>query len=389
MRRYTAMRPRLLTLLVTGVLIAQLLAVPGHVRAQEPPLTNTFSWDAYGVTVQYPDGWIIVDRGLRVSLRPADRDVSAGIGPELVLFVLPDASADNLAALANEYAAGVQGATSAVQSGTLAGNPSREFTFMQNAPAAAGGVVLMAGKGLPVTGVAYIMPQEEAEALLPVFLAMVDSVQVTEGGRSQTSPLPGRSDSTSVTSVQLDQRYVWRALNLALYFPADWRIESEVGSDGEEIVIGLPALDSVFDRSGGLIRVAVFPWSPGLDLRDLAEDTITEFGTISGVHDVMVAGYPGVAFDLIDDSDDAPYYVRSVTVAMEDREIVLVIVAGVAEPLWPEFRPLVSAFLSSIERVAASADLPWMDALSTGTVFQSSAPATGPRGLPVVNRPAA
>ncbi len=91
------MKQRHLTgLLVAVSLLVSLLSGTIVSGAQSAPeLTETFTWQPYGLTVQYPTDWAITE-GQTVSIHPTGRDISDGLGPELVLFQMPITSPDIL-----------------------------------------------------------------------------------------------------------------------------------------------------------------------------------------------------------------------------------------------------------------------------------------------------
>mgnify|MGYP000051842430 CR=1 FL=1 len=82
---------------------------PPVVSGAQEPLTQTVT--AYGLSVRYPAGWVAVDAGNVMSVHPADRDVSNGQGPELVLFTLAGELDTQIAA----YAGSISGDTGPVE----------------------------------------------------------------------------------------------------------------------------------------------------------------------------------------------------------------------------------------------------------------------------------
>mgnify|MGYP005842786079 CR=1 FL=1 len=330
---------------ITMWLIATVVAVFGlftgsaSAGAQTlPPLSETFAWDAHGVTVAYPAGWTVVETADLISIRLAGRDVSDGTGPELILFTVADVGPDQLDAALARYAP-TDGSVTKRSAPALGDHAARSTTFERANPATVGGITLIALDDRTALGVAYIVRAAEAPDLLPVLEAISRSVALDEGS-AEVVPVD-ESISASVASVQLPQQVEWADAGLTLYFPADWT----VSVDPVEGLTASPDALSVV----AMIQGQVMPWSAGLDLREVIMAAAGDQSMLAEPIAVTVAGYPGVIYDIVDDADTR-LHIRALTIAMDDREQAAVFFFGTDEAGWAAFRSVADAFMSSIEQ---------------------------------------
>ncbi len=259
-------RRNTLWLMVGILVIVGLLAGPLASAAQEP-LTEVFTWSAYGLLIEYPAGWTVTERGDAVSVFPAGRDVSAGQGPELVLFVV---GAGDLGALIADYAASIAGTTGVIVGGTLDGRATRAFEYDQAMPDTLGRLKLIALEGGVVIGVAYTVRDSEAAAFEATLRAIYHSASFGVPAE------PGAPGAESVTPARLGPNpasYQDAAYRYRLSYPADWTL-TQTGRPGE-IALTPPGTFA----GGPELSVVVVEGMAGSDL--------------PGLMDSMIAGRPG------------------------------------------------------------------------------------------------
>lgn len=330
------------SLILTLVLTASLMTGAVVSGAQQPPdLTETFSWQPYGLTIAYPAGWTLTEGDAAVSLHPANRDVSDGFGPELVLFDQPNISAAQFEDAIAQFAASAGAQSEITARTTLNGTRAVRAALTWRDPAAAGELMLVAAKTQTALGVAYIVRDADAAAYGDALAAVFDSVAFGAAVRT----------SASVTSVQLPQAYTWNAAGLVLHFPAGWTITAASGVDGD-IVSALPGAATGGFRS---IQAAIVPRSRVVvPLRTITDTVAADYGAVRDSADIVVAGYDGVAYDLHDTSAD-PLTMRLVALDVADQGVIALLVFAADDAAWADFRPTVSAFISSIVPARAAA----------------------------------
>jgi protein-disulfide isomerase len=312
------------------------------VSGAQSPLTETYTWEARGLSVRYPGDWLVEQKDAVISLRPTSRDVSDGRGPELVLFDMPGTRADQLDAALTSVAAGSGATNDAAISGQLGGYSTRSASMSWADPAASGVLTLIALDDRTVIGVAYVVRDSDAAEFLPVLQQMAASLTFSRAAL-------GAESSSDVTSVQLSQRFAWNQAGLVLFFPADWTVNLERQIDGEEFS-AMPD-DAQGDESYHLIQGAVLEDMEGVNLRVIAEATAEEYHLISDILDVTVAGQAGIVYEFLDDSVNPALHVRLLIVSLPNDHLAL-FVFGTRETVWDDFRPLVSAIISNIELAA-------------------------------------
>ncbi len=216
-------RYRALGLAAGLVLLTSLVAGPLAAYAQNSTdLSQSYTWEAHQTTVQYPADWAAMPIGNVISIHPANLSVGDGHGPEVVLFALPGASADQLDDTASTYASSVNGRTGAVKSGAVDGYPSRSFTFVQTDPSASGGVTLVALDDGSTIGVAYIVLSADASTYLPVLQAISRSVTFSaEPSVPGATPAPSDQEPTA----RAMQTYEENTYGYAIDYPLDWVME--------------------------------------------------------------------------------------------------------------------------------------------------------------------
>jgi hypothetical protein len=333
-------RPILIGLGLSLALAASLLARPPVTHAQDA-LTEVYTWPEYNLTVEYPAGWSAIDNDGVISLHPADRDVSDGQGPEMILFALPDVGPDQLDTAIDPYRTQFEVGPGAVTADELEGYPRRSFAFKQSNPAVVGGVALVAVDATTALSIAYIVRTSEAGVYLPTLEAMYASL--TFGAAAAPQPT---SMSQGVASVQLAQRFMWTRAGLVLYVPTDWSIQTEE-EDGEETLDAVPSETSEDDQRA--IAAITLAGIRATDLHEIADIMLEDYEALTAIEDRTVAGYPAVVFDMLDHEYSPPHHLRGLIVAQDERDMTLVFLFRSLDSQWMTFRPLVSAFISSIE----------------------------------------
>jgi hypothetical protein len=112
--------------------------LPTAVSGAQTPATETYTWQPYGLSIQYPEDWTVEQKQNAISLRPADRDVSDGRGPELVLFEVPGTRASQLDASLTSIVGGSGATSGETTPGTLEGRVTLSITMTWTNPDAAG-----------------------------------------------------------------------------------------------------------------------------------------------------------------------------------------------------------------------------------------------------------
>ncbi|MBN1678783.1 MAG: thioredoxin domain-containing protein [Anaerolineae bacterium] len=204
--------------LVAVVIAITLIAGPGFTHAQtSPDLMQRFTWQPYGLTISYPDGWTVVEAGGVISLYPEDRDVSDGQGPELILFTLPVSGSDPLDTAAAQLAADIGGEVSPITAGTRDGRATRQFTFDQAAPDTIGGLLLIAADDQTVLVLAHTVRDSEADVFLPLLEAMTASATFEASGNTSGGLVLGGHARTLET--YRDDTYGY-----TLQYPRTWSL---------------------------------------------------------------------------------------------------------------------------------------------------------------------
>lgn len=329
------MKKRAILLLLS---IALITAMPTH--AQDT-LSQVYTWPGYNLTVGYPAEWRVIDSDGVISLHPPDRDVSDGQGPEMILFALPNVGPDQLDSTIDSYRAQFEAGPEAVIVDEFEGYPRRSFTFKQSDPAVVGGITLIAVENMTTLSIAYIVRTSEAGIYLPTLEAMHASL--TFSAAVNTTPTSG---SQSVASVQLAQRFVWDLAGLVMYVPTDWSVSVEQ-EEGEETLDAVPP--QPFDDDARAIAAITLAGTRGTDLYDIAGFMLEDYEALTAIEERTVAGYPALVFDMLDREFDPPHRLRGLIIAQDERNMTLAFLFRSAEAQWSTFRPLVSAFISSLE----------------------------------------
>jgi len=343
----------LLSTLATGVVAS---------GAQAPvELTENYTWQPYGLSIAYNEAWTVTTKPHAISIHPADRDVSDGLGPELILFEIPGASNRNLNAALEQFMQSSNSTSGTVVPGLLDGRQTRSTSLTWADADATGGLMLIGEEDSLALGVAYIVRRSEASTYLPVFEAMVGSLTFEAPAATTRPTASGAHSSVSVASVQLPQQVAWDAAGLTLYFPAGWSVETEIGSfERSDSFIALPP--DTLESSGTLqaIQGMLTDAYAVHNLHQLAEDLIQEYGSSAEVIDLTIAGYDAVAFDMLDANEAPPLMMRTVLMAQPDINATAIFVLTAEPDNWEQFLPIASAFISSIERmdIRASAVVP-------------------------------
>ncbi len=312
---------------------------------------QTYIWQPYGLSLSYPSDWQVVVKGDVISVRPTDRDVSDGFGPELILFPLPDADPADLDAAVQDVAAMIGGIPGEIVAGRLDGRASRTFVYTRTDPDVTGGVTVVAVDDQTVIATAYVVRRDEPGSVVRTLPRITLSLSFESTVRETPPSVP----SLSVASVQLPQPYTWDAAGLALYFPSDWHVSQTTSGDTTTLTAA-PVDEAVTsDNRYDVIQASMLPKFSGLDLHTVAEAVAQDYSPVTGILDLTVAGYPAVTYDIVDTSETPVLYLRTVIVGMPERNALVLFVFGAEQGSWDSFRPLVSAFLSSIEQVDARA----------------------------------
>ena len=342
------MKQRHLTgLLVAVSLLVSLLSGTIVSGAQSAPdLTKAFTWQPYGLTVHYPADWAITEKGQAVSLHPAARNVSDGLGPELVLFEVPITAPGMLDGVIESFTNAYGGQHDAVISGSLGGYATQSTQLTWDSTGAVGGLLLVAASDDQALGAAYIVRRSESAIFMPILQAITASLSFDSTAGARTT-----GTSFSVTSVQLPQPFNWDAVGLSLYFPADWQVVESASNaaDAGRLLTARPA-DGLPFR---LIQAMTLEGYSNLNLQQLAQLVTGAYQTIGDPADVTVAGYPAVLVDLIDESGTPTLVMRTLAVDMVDQNTLVLFMLSADQSVWDAFRPLASAFLSSVERTGA------------------------------------
>jgi protein-disulfide isomerase len=336
--------------LALAILLASLFTGAAASGAQTP-LTETYTWQPNGLAIRYPGGWTVVQKETAISLRPADRDVSDGRGPELVLFSAPGTRASRLDAALASIASEAGATSGAATGGTLNGYPTLSAELTWTNPDATGAMILIALDDQTVIGLAYVVRTEDRAAFLPVLQQMAASLTF-----DRAVAVAGTENSTSTASVQLPQRYVWQQTGLVLYLPESWQVDLKHGAQGETL---LATPDPATARGDDLYQVLqglIVEGMDGLDLQSVAVATAIDYQVTSDFVETTVAGQPGITYDLLDDSAEPALHLRPLIVSLPDGRMAL-FVFGARDTAWERFRPAVSAISSSIELASNSAAL--------------------------------
>ncbi|MBN2303668.1 MAG: thioredoxin domain-containing protein [Anaerolineae bacterium] len=327
-----------------GIALALSLIAGPVVSGAQEPLTQTVT--AYGLSVYYPAGWVAVEGNGVTSLHPADRDVSDGQGPELVLFPVVGQLDDRIAA----YAASMNAAISPVEFGVRSGGlPTRAFIFDQTVPDTEGRLMLIELADGSLAGIAYTVRDSEASMFRLTLDAIFDSAAAVnaageriETTTASTEPLVS---SVSVASVQLPQRVAWDEAGLALYLPDGWQVERDTDG-GDSLLVATPGSGPT-----RLIQATTLPYISVDALDQMAEVLAdNDMQPVSDAEPVTVAGYAGrivEARDLI----TSPARMQLMVLSIIDRNLSVLIIATASETAWTDFRPIASAVLNSIERL--------------------------------------
>ncbi len=310
----------------------------------QTPMTETYTWQPHGLTIRYPGDWTVVEKAAAISLRPVDRDVTDGRGPELILFNVPDVSADSLQATLLEVASGTGATSGDVRRSTLEGYVTLSTPLTWTDPDASGALLLIALDPQTVVGIAYVVRPDEAADYLPVLQAMQDSLAFDSRAVTAT----GAENSSSVASVQLPQRYVWEQTGLVLYLPENWQVDLQQDVDGETLVATPDPETARGDDIYHLLQGAILDSTANLDLRAVATVASNDYTNVSDLVDTTVAGQPGITYDVMDDSGDLALHLRPVLVSLPDGRIAI-LMFSTRDTGWDRFRPAVSAMISNIE----------------------------------------
>ena len=336
--------------LCSALLIASLLltGIPASDAQTTTQTYETYTWQLYNVSLTYPDDWQVIAKGDVISVRPIDRDVSDGFGPEFILFAVPDADPDDLDAAARAIAETIGGVPGETVAGRTQGRASRTFVYTRSDPGVVGSVLLVALDDQTVVASAYVMRSDEPDDVTHTLRRIMQSLTFDEMVRDEA---PVGAPSVSVASVQLPQHYAWDDAGLALYFPEDWQVSRD--QSGDLTTLFAVPLDAALTEENryNVIQASLLLKFSGLDVRTVAEVTAHDYDNVSEIVEMTVAGYPAATYDLIDDSETPALHLRTITVGLPDREAIVLFVFGAEQTSWDRFRPVVSAFISSVEQM--------------------------------------
>lgn len=346
-----------------------------------PGLTETYTWQPYGLSVSYPTDWTVAQKAKAISVHPSGQDVTDGLGPELILFLVADPNPGGMAnsldaalpLIINQFAQSSNGTLGAVAPGMLDRYLIRTADVIWAGQDAVGAVTVIGIDRSTVLGMAYIVRRSEAATSLPTLRAIFNSATF---GTSQPRTTSNGS-SESVASIQLPQRHDWADTGLVLYFPAGWDIQSKSSTSQQDTVVATPPTAAPRAQQSYVIEATGVPGMTQVNLRHMAQALATSYGgATSDITDITVAGYPGVIYDILDSQQNPPYHVRTVLVDIADRNMVVPIVMGADEPVWDSFHLLASAFITNIERP----NQPLTLAPATTLHSLSSTPLSAPSG---------
>ncbi len=214
------------------------------------------------------------------------------------------------------------------------------------------------------------MRRSESAIFMPTLQAIATSLSFDPATSVRHTGL-----SMSVASVQLPQRLHWDAAGLALYFPADWSVAEEA-SDAAYIEHVLTA-SSATRIPFRLIQAVTFKNYVTFDLPEFFTLAVGENETLGDPVETTVAGYPAALVDMLDQSGTPTELTRLIIVDMADQDRLVVLRLTADQSAWDDFRPLASAFLSSIERTGdQTAFVP-----TGGTLVPVSRTQPGPLGV--------
>lgn len=347
---FTLFKPPARTILAPAmavVLIVSLLSGTLAVHAQsQPDLTKQYTWDAYALTFRYPDDWVTQTNDTSVSVRPSDRDVSDGFGPELVFFAVETTGTTpaDLRAAVRDVTDQIDGTIMPLVPGTLEGRATMTADVYWTTPAATGQVVLIVIDPATVLGMAYIVRSADSDQYKPVLKAIAASAAFDTTSRADAA-----ASSVSVTSVQLSQSYTWDIAGLTFYMPEGWQADLMV-VDGRDQLALMPA-EATADNYP-TVRAALFDTTADTDIRAIIDTVGENFERVAGPVETVVAGYPADVYDFIEPSS-SPLNVRVVTFPLEQRNMVALVIFGAYQSDWDDFRPTASAMISSITTTAA------------------------------------
>ncbi len=331
-----------------------LFVVPGRGgaqrgAAQKANLPESYVWAAYGIGVNYPDDWTVSEEQTLVSIHPADRDISDGQGPEFVLFALPDTTAADLDTAIQPYVSSVAGATDAVIETTLAGYPARSFTFDQTTPDTMGRLILAAVDNNIALGAAYIVRDSEAGSYLSVLELMFDTLNFPGAARTDAAESGAVTfASRDVASVQLPQRYDWEAAGLTFYYPTNWDAALDKDVQTGDVTVNLLPNTAGDTR---LIQAATFEGGSSVDLHDVVS-LLEQDIKIESTTDLTVAGYPAISYEFTSDVDGLQIRMMGLAVDVQDQGVIATFIFASDVSSWEDFRPVVYAFIGSVERTA-------------------------------------
>ena len=327
----------LIASLVTGTMVSG-AQLPGS-------LTETFTWDAYDLAIRYPGDWVAVDNGTTISIRPIDRDVSDGFGPELVLFEAIDAQPNALDAAFTTLAANSGATPEEFISDQIAGRAALTASLNWAEPQAFGSMRLIAVDDQTVIGAGYVVRAADALAYTLPLVEMMQSIAFGADGAVQVG-----ESSVSVASVRLTESVAWPDTGLILNFPEAWAIEFDT-LEGDETIIAVPESARGSSRFH-IIQATTVEGFSFFDLQELAEVTSEEVELTSGIVETTVAGYPAVTYEFRDTDEDEVLYLRTLMIDVADRDVIGLVVFATRESAWDEFRPIVGAVSGSIQAVA-------------------------------------
>lgn len=331
--------------IILGLMLLTGLVSGTAASAAQDPLARVYTWERHGLSVRYPDNWTVQITSRAISLHPADRDVSDGLGPELVLFEV-EVTGFGLDAAMTTFIEQSNAEAGASVPRVFDGRLAQKTDLTWSATDAVGGLMLINVADHLALGIAYIVRANEAAAFLPIFEQMLDSMTF---GTLSVELVP---DSLTVMSVQLPERYDWDGGGLTFYYPAGWQYElneDRYGFDAD-LVFYTPD-DAVPSAEMAHEIVVVLTDSPG-SLEAFARAFAQEQGAAQ-VDPISVAGRDGFTFESVTDHGDQKVHNQAVIFSPTPNRVIT-IVLYTTDPGWAYFRPVASAFVSSIERLNPS-----------------------------------
>lgn len=331
-----------LVVILALVATTLLTIVPISSAQTQFSLTESYTWEPYNLSVRYPADWTVLPKETSISLRPNARDVSDGFGPELVIFETETGgtSDDDLTDTIRALASDINGISDTPQRGSLDGHMTMTAALEWATPAASGEIALIVLDAQTVIGMAYIVRDTDQALYGSVLAGIALSIRLDAAAAST----PTSETSQTVASVRLTQTYTWDMTGLIFHLPANWETELTVEDGLDQLRFFTPDTDDY--EGGGLL----FEKSFGMTIDDMVSMIDSdEFKVVAGPVDTVIAGYDATVFDAMDTSGITEYLARTAIIDLDNIDMYVMIAFAADQSVWDDFRPTVSAMLSSIE----------------------------------------